>query len=353
MTAMVAADTAPDMWRHNFGVVRLWASQGHLLDLTDLMPKGYDKQFLAGLTAAHVYKGRYWALPHTTDTSALFYREDALEAVGAKAPTDVKDSWSWQQFGEICDKLVKLGKQQFAFSHNQRGRWTSQFLYSTGAQIVSDDFKKMTMSTPEAIEALKFIKDWHDKKWVPPALWSQTPPNAENDPFIRGTTSMAHVGQWNITYLDENIKQNFKWNVTFTPKAKQQVTSLGGTPIVGWKKTKYPNEVAAFFEFFTSTEQVKQFDEMANYMPVRNDLLDQKINYRVRPDLMGIFQQQIKTLPPDYVAFTARSYSAGIGTIILEETTKMNLSGQSVEETAKNIDARGNKFIQENPDVEA
>jgi len=173
------------------------------------------------------------------------------------------------------------------------------------------------------------------------------------DDFIRGTTAMTHVGQWNITYMDENIRQTFKWSVTFTPHDKIQVTSLGGTPIVGWSKTKHPPEVAAFFEFFTSQEQVKQFDELANYMPVRNDLLDQKINYRTRPDLMATFQQQIKTLPPDYVAFTSRSYSAGIGTILLEETTKMNVQGQSVDDTAKNIDARGNKFIQENPDVEA
>ena len=341
------------MWRHNFGVVRLWASQGHLLDLTDLMPKGYDKNFLPGLMAAHFYKGRYWALAHTTDTSALFFRNEALDAVGATPPAQLKDAWSWQQFGELCDKLVKSGKQQFAFGHNQRTRWASQFFYSTGAKIVSDDFKKMTTNTPDGLRSLQFIKDWHDKKWVPPAHWSTTQDNVILDDFIRGTTAMTHVGEWNITYLDENIGDKFKWNVTFTPHDKIQVTSLGGTPIVGWKKTKYPQQVAQFFEFFTSSEQVKQFDEMANYMPVRNELLDQKINYRVRPDLMSIFQQQIKTLPADYVAFTARSYSAGIGTIILEETTKMNLSGQSVADTAKNIDSRGDKFIQDNPDVEA
>src|SRR6185503_12667672 len=28
-TAMVAAGQAPDMWRHNGGVIRLWAAQGH------------------------------------------------------------------------------------------------------------------------------------------------------------------------------------------------------------------------------------------------------------------------------------------------------------------------------------
>jgi multiple sugar transport system substrate-binding protein len=354
MTAMVAADQAPDMWRHNFGVVRLWASQGHLLDLTDMMPKDYDKQFLPALMGAHYFKGHYYALPHTTDTSALFYREDALDAIGAKAPTDLKDAWTWQQFRDICDKLVKLGKQQFAFSHNQGGgRWVPQFFYSTGAKVVSDDFSKMTFNTPEGLEALRFVKDWHDKKWVPPALWGPTRPNEENDPFIRGTTSMAHVGQWNITYLDENIRQTFKWGATFTPHAKMQVTSLGGTPLVGWKKTKHPQEVAAFLEFFTSTENVKLFDEMANYMPVRNDLLDQTLAFGTRNDLMQVFKQQIRTLPLDFVAYTARSYSSGIGPIITEETTKMNLQGQSPEDTAKNVDTRGNKFIQDNPDVES
>jgi multiple sugar transport system substrate-binding protein len=351
---MVAADQAPDMWRHNFGVVRLWAHQGHLLDLTDLMPKGYDKEFIPALMGAMYYKGRYYSLPHTTDTSALFYREDALDAVGVKAPTDLKDAWTWQQFGEIGDKLVKAGKHQFAFSHNQGGgRWVPQFFYSTGAKVVTDDFSKMAFNTPEGIEALKFIKDWHDKKWVPPALWNITRPNEENDPFIRGTTAMAHVGQWNITYLDENIKQNFKWHVTSTPRAKVQVTSLGGTPVVGWKKTKHPPEVAAFFEFFTSAEMVKLFDEMANYMPVRNDLLDKPLTFRTRSDLMQVFHQQIRTLPMHYVQFIGRSYSAGIGPIIREETTKMNLEGQSPEQTAKNVDERGNKFIQDNPDVEA
>ena len=354
MTAMVAANQAPDMWRHNFGVVRLWASQGHLLDLTDIMPKGYDKQFLPALMAAHYFKGRYWALAHTTDTSAMFYREDALEAIGVKPPTDIKDAWTWEQFGEICDKLLKSGKQQFAFSHNQGGgRWISQFYYSTGAKAVNDDFTKMTFSTPEGLQSLQFIKQWFDKKWAPPAVWSSTQPNEDTNPFVRGTTSMAQLGQWNITYLDENIKQTFKWGVTFTPRAKTQVTSLGGTPVVAWSKTKRPQEAAAFLEFFTSTEMVKMFDEMANYMPVRNDLLDQKINYRTRPDLMGVFQQQMKTLPLDFVQYVSRSFSSGIGTIIREEATKMGLQGQSPEDTAKNIDARGNKFIQENPDVES
>ena len=75
----------------------------------------------------------------------------------------------------------------------------------------------MAFNTPESIEALTFVKSWSDKKWAPPAIWTTRVPNEDTDQFIRGTASMAILGQWNITYLDENIKQNFKWGVTFLP----------------------------------------------------------------------------------------------------------------------------------------
>jgi multiple sugar transport system substrate-binding protein len=353
-TAMVAADQAPDMWRHNGGVIRLWAHQGHLLDLTDLLPSGYDQKFLPALMNYCKYKGRLFGLPHTTDTSALFYRQDAMEAIGVKPPTDLKDAWTWEQFGEICNKLLGLQKQQYAFTHNQGGgRWVPSFLYSAGAQVVTDDFSKIAINTPEGIRALQFLKDWTDKKWAPPAIWTTRVPNEDTGQFVRGTASMAILGQWNITYLDENIKDSFKWDVTFIPRDKVQTTSLGGTPIVGWKKTKHPREVAGFFEYFTSVDNIKLFDEMANYVPVRSDMTDMKLEFQVRNDLMQVFHQQIKTLPPQFVAYVARSYSSGIGTIISEETSKLMLEGQTPEQTAKNIEERGNQYIEENPDVEA
>lgn len=352
--AMVAANQAPDMWRHAFSLVRLWGWQGHLLDLTDLMPKGYDKLFIPGLMAGNMLKGRYFGLPHTTDTSAMFYREDSLEAIGVKVPTELKDSWSWEQWSEINDKLLKLGKQQLAFTHNQgsASRWLGNFLYSAGGQTVTNDFSKMAINSPEGVSALKFTKEWTDKKWVPPTLWTSTTPNEDTNPFVRGTTAMGLLGVWNTTYLDDNIKQNFKWNVTYLPKNKIQTTSLGGTPIVGWSKTKYKQEVGAFFEFFDSAEMVKQFDEMANYVPVRLDLLEQKLNYKTRPDLMQVFFNQIRALPEHFAAFAARSYADGVITIVHDELAKMGLQGQSPEDTAKAIEAKGNKFIQDNPDVE-
>lgn len=355
VTAEVAANQAPDLWRHNYGVIRLWASQGQLLDLTDRL-KGYDKIFLPAFMAASLYKGRFWGLPHTTDTSALFYREDALDAIGVKAPTDVKDAWTFEQFGQICDQLLKAGKQQFAFTENQGGgRWVPSYLYASGGKIVSDDFSKIAIDSPEGLRALKFVKEWFDKKWTPTDVWMvwiTSRPNGDTDPFVRGETAMGMLGLWNITYLDENIKDRFKWNVTYEPRDKVQSTSMGGTPIVAWAKTKNPEETTAFMSFFVSPDMMKMFDQMANYLPTRLDLSSQNLTYATRPDLVPTFQKQDAYLPIDYVSYTARTYSSGIGTIINEETTKMTTQGQSPETTAANIQTRGNKYIQENPDPE-
>lgn len=353
--AMVAADQAPDMWRHNSAAIRLWAFQGQLLDLTDMLPANYGDNFLPALAAYCQYKGRYFGLPHTTDTSALFYREDALKEIGVTPPTELKDAWTFQQFGEINTKLLALKKQQYAFTHNQgySSRWMPSFLYATGGRIVNEDFSKIGINTPEGLNALRFIKDWTDKKWAPPAIWTTRVPNEEVDQFVRGTASMAILGQWNINYMDANIKDSFKWGVTFIPRDKEQTTSLGGTPIVTWKKSKHPKEAAAFFEFFTSVDMLKMFDETANFMPVRKDMMSgQQMKFQVRDDLMQTFHKQIQTLPPAYAAYVARSYSSGVNPIVVEETSKMVLEGQSPEDTARRIEERGNKYIEENPDVE-
>lgn len=351
--ARVAAGEAPDLWRHNHDTVRLWAAQGHLLDLTDLMPENYQENFLPALMATCLFDGRVFGLPHTTDTSSLFYRADALAAIGVEAPASLEEAWTWDEFGEICNQLIAQGNHQFAFTHNQGGgRWVPSFLYSAGAQVVNDDLTAMATNTPEGIRALSWVKGWTDNGWVSPGIWDSTNPNESSDEFIRGTAAMAIVGQWNITYLDEQIGDEFEWGVTFLPFDKEHTTSLGGTPIVASATTQYPREVAAFMEFFTSVEMMRMFDEMANYMPVRNDLFETDLEFEVRSDLMQVFHEQMPTLPQHFVEFVARSYSSGVSAIIDEEMSQMIFAGTSPEETAANMERRGNEYIQANPDVE-
>ena len=352
----IAGGQAPDIWRHNHDVVRLWASEGLLLDLTDLLPPDYHENFLPALMATCRFQDRTMGLPHTTDTSSLFYRGDALEAIGVEPPTSMDEGWTWEEFGEICNQLVELGNQQYAFTHNQGGgRWVPSFLYSAGAQVVGDDFTAMAINTPEAIRAFDWVSSWQEQGWVSPGIWDSgmTNPNESSDEFIRGTAAMAIVGQWNITYLDEQIKDQFEWGVTYLPRDKVQTTSLGGTPIVGSATTEHPREVAAFMEFFTSVEMIQKFAQMANYMPVRHDVAELNFAFDVRDDLMQVFKELIVTMPQHFGEYVSRTYSSGVSTIVNEETSRLMSGDSSPEETVATIESRGNEFIQANPDPEA
>ena len=353
--AMVAADQAPDMWRHN---CRRHPSVGRARSTArpDRPAAQRLRQELPAWLARvlHLQRAACGACRTPPTRRRCSIVRTRCRRLASRRPRTWPTPGPGSSSATSTTSLLAAKKQQYAFTHNEGGgRWVPSFLYSSGGKVVTDDFKKMAINSPEGIEALTFLKQWTDKKWAPPAIWTTQVPNEDTDQFVRGTASMAILGQWNITYLDENIKDSFKWNVTFLPKDKMLTTSLGGTPIVGWAKTKYPKEVSAFFQYFTSVEKIKQFDEMANYVPVRSDMANTPLNFQVRNDLMQVFKQQMPTLPEQYVAFVARSYSSGVSTIITEESSKLMLSGQSPQDTAKNIETRGNQYISENPDVEA
>ena len=41
------------------------------------------------------YQGKPYALPHHTDTFALYYNRDVLRKLDVEAPTSLDKSWSW------------------------------------------------------------------------------------------------------------------------------------------------------------------------------------------------------------------------------------------------------------------
>ena len=148
---MVAADQAPDMWRHGSDAIRLWGSPGPPARSDRPAAGRLRRQVPARPDGAYcIYKGRVFGLPHTTDTSALFYREDALEAIGVKPPTDAQGRLDLAAVRRDQRQAARgSSKQQYAFTHNQgAGRWVPSFLYSTGGKVVNDDFTKMAFNTP-------------------------------------------------------------------------------------------------------------------------------------------------------------------------------------------------------------
>ena len=131
----------------------------------------------------------------------------------------------------------------------------------------------MAINTPEAIRAFDWVRSWAKQGWVSPGIWDSglTNPNESSDEFIRGTAAMSILGQWNITYLDEKSSDQFEWGVTFCPMTRCRRRHWAAHRSSASATTKYPREVAAFLEFFTSpdNDQAVRRDGQLHASPAR------------------------------------------------------------------------------------
>src|SRR6266567_1273604 len=103
LVASLEAGNPPDITRLGGGYVQLYRSQGHLLEVTDVVDK--MQQVPGGLFAASLpsamYHGKAYAVPQSVSPWALITRLDLLAAAKVDPPN------TWDEFIEVCKKLQK------------------------------------------------------------------------------------------------------------------------------------------------------------------------------------------------------------------------------------------------------
>src|SRR4029450_1163066 len=103
LVASLEAGNPPDITRLGSGYVQLYRSQGHLLEMTDLVNK--MQQSAGGLfpisLPSVMYKGKAYGVPQSVSPWPLVTRMDIHEAAKVDPPK------TWDEFIEVCKKLQK------------------------------------------------------------------------------------------------------------------------------------------------------------------------------------------------------------------------------------------------------
>jgi multiple sugar transport system substrate-binding protein len=164
---MLAARTGdlPDvMCTESFlGWTQLFASYGHMMDLTDLMEEVGKDMFFPGVLEGQIFEGRYYSIPYRNSTRALVYNKDMFKAAGLDPD---KPPQTWAQLREYALKLTKdtngdgiTDQWGFGFPAARFTTVAPEYLRavmrSYGADILNEDMNKSTIDTPEAIEAIR------------------------------------------------------------------------------------------------------------------------------------------------------------------------------------------------------
>ncbi len=185
-----SAGTTPDLVILDNPVVAQFAETGLLVPNS---ASGLDASAQReNVLAAARLDGETYGASIGSNTLALFYNEDLLEAAGVEPPDD------WAQLREAVSATTDGDVYGIAFSavNTEEGSFQFEpFLWGAGAEL-SD------LASPEAVEALQL---WSD--WVAAGEASQSSLNANQqdvrDQFLAGNAAFMVNGTWQLSALDE------------------------------------------------------------------------------------------------------------------------------------------------------
>src|SRR5256886_6034121 len=157
LVAALEAGTPPDITRLGGGYVQLYRSQGHLLEVTDLVNKMQKQQgglFPVSLPSV-MHQGKAFGVPQSISPWPLVTRLDLLEAAKVDPPK------TWEEFIEVCKKLQKPPKLTgFGLClglQNDADNNIMNMIWCYGGQLVEADNKTVALHSAGTIAAVQLL----------------------------------------------------------------------------------------------------------------------------------------------------------------------------------------------------
>ncbi|GAA5108422.1 hypothetical protein GCM10023339_07390 [Alloalcanivorax gelatiniphagus] len=337
----LASGTAPDVFRVDYPTMGVYASADQLLDVGDALDElvsDLPPAFLGAVTHAD----RVYGIPQHVDTSALVYRPDVLRDAGiTSVPDRPEDAWSWEELGEVAQKLTDSapdGSAAFGVNWQALGafRWLN-FLFQAGGHVHTEDLGRASLDTPEARRALEFTASFFERGWVPESTSTKaaTYPDAL---FTSGKLGMLYAGNFLLPAFAETIADRFEYAVTYLPRDVRRASELGGNALVASRTASNPDLAADFLAFMGEAEQMLDFCAASVLLPTRTSLLDRRIDFAVAADLMPVYTDQVGTIEDRDVADVTTATFAEVNLALANELEQTFLGGRSVEETLAALD---------------
>ncbi|MCX6046091.1 MAG: sugar ABC transporter substrate-binding protein [Chloroflexi bacterium] len=251
-----AGGQAPDIafvsaaWIQDFAKLGIAMNLDPFLEKTGAFSeKDADKYFLKTLDGLRYpgTKGALYAVPYEWVTIVFYYNTDIFDAAGEAYPTN---DWTYEKIAEVGKKLTKTEGDkitQFGFISGWDYSILDSSLYANGGSILTDDYTKAVLDSPENEATVQWWVDQIQKNKIAPlpAEFTEGGPEAL---FATGKVAMAILGVWGIQTFREQAK--FKWDIVMLPKGSVTQTA------VQWpnqfaisSKTKVPDEAFNFAMF--------------------------------------------------------------------------------------------------------
>ena len=267
----VAGGEAFDVFWLNSANCPVYASAGALIPVDSVFGEGgldkanYPQQILD----LYNFEGVQYGTPREYDTIALFYNKDIFDAAGEAYPDD---TWDWDKFREVAEKLTDEGAGQYGVGLNLGGQENyTNFVLQNEGRYLNEELTECVVATDVvAGEALQWNTQFFLDGLTPGPDIQQSNP-ASDMLFPGGVVAMLPGGSFRAkTYhdLDMNI------DVAPLPQGKVRATVIHGLGNVVWSGSKNPGAALEFAKFLGGEDAERILGESGIGLPAYMGLED-------------------------------------------------------------------------------
>jgi multiple sugar transport system substrate-binding protein len=258
LVAALEAGTPPDIARHEASLVSLYRSQGHLLEVTDLVDK--MRRVPGGLFPVFdevMHQGKAYAIPQSISPVPLITRMDILAAAKVEPPK------TWDEFIEVCKKLQQppklTGYGMCLGLTSDTNSNVMSVIWSYGGKLVEADNKTVALYSPGTIKAVQLIADMYLKHKIIPKgtiSWDNTGNNKAYQSrqviFVQNATSI-------YAYLAESDKELYNATGLLPMPAGPAgaFAYLGTAYWMLFKHNPYPEVAKGLAEYWMAPENLR------------------------------------------------------------------------------------------------
>lgn len=264
LPVQVETGEGPDLARiTNFG-----AYSGALLDLRDYFSDAayYEANFPAPILEALGYGG----FPDGLTVTGPYVNKTLFDQAGLEVPGE---GTTWEEWTEITQQVAEATGVQYAISVDRTGHRFAGPAMSMGATLIDAD-GNFTVDTPGYRAYAELINSWHEQGITPSEVWLVGDSlNSCIDFFKSSELVMCMSGSWQINGLAADVGDAFDWVVVPNPTGDGGSTGVaGGSAVVAFAGTEYPEATAALVEFLIQPENYSAFSAGTLILPAQTEV---------------------------------------------------------------------------------
>jgi multiple sugar transport system substrate-binding protein len=276
LQALLAAGTAPDVFKVGGALYADYTVAGALLDITDRLKKdpllGKADYFIQPFEQERSsYKGKWYGIGSTAQEQVLYYNVEALKQAGvAPPPVDPEKAWAWADFQQYARRLtVRSGDlAERLGAHWPTGTY-GPAVVANGGRIVDPKTLRYTLDQPEAIDAIQRVADLTLKDRVA-ATTAERQGGTDVQHLASGKYAMLAGGNWLLLDL---APLGFKYGAGVLPKLKRPATTMTSSTTSVWRDTKKPEAAWQLFRFLNTDDYQLPLVQKGLWNPSHTSLL--------------------------------------------------------------------------------